>query len=157
MSIREAVIDYSKGDRLRNYWRLFQWRERCPSKAVRNLFTFFLNRMAHRHGGYIGNGAVIQSIPCLPHGLHGIYISRYARIGKDCCIYQNVTIGEVNRIAPRIGDHCLIGAGAVLVGDIKIGDFVKIGAGAVVFTDVPTHSTVVAVPPRIIVRGTGND
>ncbi len=157
MSIRETLTDWSKGDRLHTFWRLFRWRERCPIKAVRDILTFFLNRMAHRHGGYIGNGASFTAKPFLPHGLHGIYISRYAHIGADCCIYQNVTIGEVNRVAPRIGDHCLIGAGAVIVGSIKIGDHVKIGAGAVVHTDVPSYSTVVSQPSRIIVRGTEND
>lgn len=69
----------------------------------------------------------------------------------------HVTIGSVGKKAPQIGDHCFIGAGATIVGDIRIGDFVKIGAGAVVFTDVPNHSTVVAGPPRMIVRGSGND
>ena len=156
MSIRETITDYSKGDCLHSYWRLFHWRERCSVKAVRNIFTFCLNRMAHRHGGYIGNGATFGSLPLLPHGLHGIYISRYARIGTDCCIYQNVTIGEVNLISPQIGNCCLIGAGAVIVGKVKIGDHVKIGAGAVVCTDIPSYSTVIAQPPRIIVRGTEN-
>lgn len=157
MKIRETIINYSKGDRLRNYWRLFRWRERCPFKAVRDILTFLLNRMAHRHGGYIGNGASFDSLPFLPHGLHGIYVSRYAHIGADCCIYQNVTVGEINRAAPQIGDHCLIGAGAVIVGNVRIGNHVKIGAGAVVCMDIPDHSTVVAQPPRIIARGIEND
>lgn len=88
----------------------------------------------------------------LPHGLHGVFISRYAKIGRDCWIYQNVTIGEVDRSAPEIGDGCLIGAGAALVDGIKIGNDVKIGAGAVVCTDIPDGCTVVAQPPRVIVR-----
>ena len=71
-------------------------------------------------------------------------------MGDNCLIYQNVTIGEVNRKAPVIGDNCLIGAGAVLIGDIKIGSFVKIGAGAVVNTDIPDHCTVVSQPVRIL-------
>lgn len=153
MSMREAVTDWSKGDRLHIFWRLFRWREQCSVKAVRDGLTCLLNRMARRHGGYIGSGAAFAAPPLLPHGLHGIYISRYARIGAGCCIYQNVTIGEVNRIAPQIGDHCLIGAGAVIVGSVRIGDHVKIGAGAVVSTSIPSYSTVVAQPPRIIVRG----
>ena len=45
--------------------------------------------------------------------------------------------------------------GMVFFGGIKIGDYVKIGAGAVVCTDVPSHSTVVSQPSRIIVRGAG--
>ncbi len=56
----------------------------------------------------------------------------------------------MNGRAPQIGDGCLIGANASLVGDIRVGRFAKIGAGAVVFADVPEGATVVAQPPRVI-------
>ena len=150
MGFRAWITDYSKGDSLRLYWRLFFWRQRMKKGFLYQVLTFCLNRMARRHGGYIGNGAALADIPSLPHGLHGVYISRYASIGPGCRIYHNVTIGEVDGRAPSIGANCLIGAGAVLVGDIRIGDHVKIGAGAVVARDVPAHSTVVAPPPRIL-------
>lgn len=153
MSLRERLSDWSKGDNLGLYWRLFGWRSRTGSKALQDVLTLFLNRMARKHGGYIGRGAVFQGEPILPHGLHGVYISRYASIGADCWIYQNVTIGEIDRKAPQIGEGCLIGAGAVVVGGIKIGNHVKIGAGAVVNTDVPDGCTVVAQPSRILYRG----
>lgn len=146
------IREFSKGDNLALFWKLFRLRDRTKKRPLRQVLTFLLNRMAHRHGGYIGNGAVFRGIPVLPHGLHGIFISRYAKIGRDCWIYQNVTIGEVDRVAPEIGDGCLIGAGAVIVGGIKIGDHVKIGAGAVVSADVPDNCTVVAQPPRVIFR-----
>ena len=153
MSIRERIDDYSKGNDLRRFWRLFRRREQTKSRLWRKVLTFHLNRMAHRRGGYIGNSAVIRGVPSLPHGLHGIYISRYAVVGEGCRIYQNVTIGEVEHRAPEIGDNCLIGAGAVLVGGIKIGSNVKIGAGTVLSTDVPDNCTDVSQPPRIIARG----
>ena len=153
MSLRGVVVDLSCGNELRWFWRPFRLRERARTKWGRDVLTFFVNRSAQRHGGYIGNGAVIDGIPVLPHGLRGVYISRYARIGRECWIYQNVTIGEAGRRAPRIGDRCLIGANAVLVGDITIGDDVKVGAGAVVSTDIPSGSTVVAQPPRILTGG----
>lgn len=153
MSMRERLTDYSLGNDLRRYWRLFYRRERTKNKFYADLLTFWLNRMAHKRGGYIGRDAKIKSIPSLPHGLHGIYISRYARIGSGCRIYQNVTIGEVGGKAPQIGDHCLIGAGACLVGGVRIGSNVKIGAGAVVASDVPDNCTVVSVPPRFLVKG----
>ena len=108
--------------------------------------------MAHKHGGYVGAGTDIKEVPSLPHGLHGIYISRYSSIGAGCRIYQNVTIGEIEQKAPQIGNNCLIGAGSVIVGDIKIGENVKIGAGAVVFADIPDNSTVVSQPPRILTK-----
>ncbi len=65
-------------------------------------------------------------------------------------IYQNVTIGEVNKKAPVIGDNCLIGAGAVIIGGVKIGSHVKVGAGAVVSTDIPDGCTVVSQAVRMI-------
>ena len=134
VNLRERIMDYSLGNNLGRFWRLFRRRERTSSKLWADVLTFFLNRMAHRRGGYIGRGARIEGIPSLPHGLHGIYISRYASIGPGCRIYQNVTIGEVNGRAPRIGEGCLIGAGAVLVGDIQVGPGARIGAGAAVST-----------------------
>ncbi len=124
--IRERLIDYSKGDNLRRFWALFKRCGNAKNKHVKEMLTFFCNRSAHRHGGYVGPGAEFAEIPSLPHGLHGVYISRYASIGAGCRIYQNVTIGEVDRRAPCIGANCLIGAGAVIVGDVRIGDNVRI-------------------------------
>ena len=152
MHLRERLMDVSLGNDLRLYWRFFRLRERAGSRLLGDVLTFLLNRMAHKRGGYIGRGARIAGVPSLPHGLHGIYISRYASIGAGCRIYQNVTIGEVNGRAPQIGDGCLIGAGAVLIGGIRVGDGARVGAGAGVCTDVPEGCTVVAQPSRVIVR-----
>lgn len=150
MSIRRKVIDYSRGNNLDQFWHLYHLQKKIKSGIFHDILTFLMSRCAHRHGGYIGPDTLIDGIPSLPHGLHGIFISRYARIGENCWIYQNVTIGEVNRKAPVIGNNCLIGAGAVLIGDIRIGNDVKIGAGAVVNTSIPDGCTVVAQPARIL-------
>ena len=157
MSLREKLVDYSCGNNLGLYWRLFYRRARTKRRWKALLLTFLLNRMAHRHGGYIGFGAEIDGIPSLPHGLHGVYISRYAHIGAGCRIYQNVTVGEVNGKAPRVGKNCLIGANACLVGDITVGDGARIGAGAAVAVDVPPGCTVTAQSPRILERGWDRD
>lgn len=150
MNIREAFIDYSKGDNLAHFWNLYKWQCNAKNRLLHDILKFLMCRCAHRHGGYIGPGAVIDKPISLPHGLHGIYISRYAVVGANCRIYQNVTIGEVDGCAPVIGHDCLIGAGAVIVGNIKIGSYTKIGAGAVVSSDIPESCTVVSQPPRII-------
>lgn len=149
-SMKEYLMDYSKGDNLDFIWKLYKLKHRTSNPVLKKACTFLLNRCAHRHGGYIGADAILKEIPSLPHGIHGIYISTFAEIGHGCRIYQNVTIGEVNRKAPVIGDGVLIGAGAVLLGDIKIGNNVKIGAGAVVNKNIPDNCTVVAQPVRII-------
>lgn len=157
MSALERMIDRSKGDDLRRFWKLFRRREQAKGRLSRYVLTYRCNRLARRHGGYVGPGAVFGGIPSLPHGLHGVFISRYAAIGAGCRIYQNVTIGEVDGKAPVIGRNCLIGAGAVIVGGVRIGDNVKVGAGAVVSRDVPEDCTVVAPGPRVIVRGRSRD
>ena len=78
----------------------------------------------------------------------GIVIHPNARIGDDCVIRQNVTIG-----APALrrgddvavlGDRVEIGAGAAIIGRVRVGDDVHIGPNAVVMTSVPASSTVVA-------------
>lgn len=150
MSIRRQIIEYSRGNSLAWFWRFYRLQKAAKHPLFRDVFAFLMSRSAHRHGGYVGPDTVFRDVPTLPHGLHGVFISRYAVIGKDCWIYQNVTVGEVDRKAPVIGDGCLIGAGAVIVGDIHIGSNVKIGAGAVVRTDIADGCTVVAQPPRVI-------
>ena len=156
MSIRGFFTYWSRGDRMGGLWRLYSLRSRARHRLTRDLWTLLLNRSARRHGGYLGPEAVIQGRPVLPHGLHGVYISRYATIGPGCRIYQNVTIGEVGGKAPFIGPKGLIGAGEVFVGGRRVRAGAKVGAGAVVCQDIPEGCTVVAGPPRILKRGDGH-
>lgn len=55
---------------------------------------------------------------------------------------------------PTIGNNCLIGAGAKIIGNVHIGNNVRIGANAIVVDDVPDNCTVVMNKPRVIVRHT---
>ena len=82
----------------------------------------------------------------------GIIISGDTVIGDDVVIRNNVTIGLRRtglRGAPLIGNRVDIGAGAVILGNIRIGDDVSIGANAVVLRDVPAHSIAVGVPAAV--------
>ena len=89
------------------------------------------------YGSYIGPTAKFESEPCFPHGIIGVFISGGSTIGKNCVIFQQVTIGS-NALkgspgygAPVIGDNCYIGAGAKIIGNVKIGNNCRIGANAV--------------------------
>jgi serine O-acetyltransferase len=62
-------------------------------------------------------------------------------IGKNCLIYQQVTIGSFNG-APIIGNNVTICSGAVILGNITIGNNVSIGANATVLNNVPDNTTV---------------
>lgn len=104
-------------------------------------------------GTNLGSGAHFETPPNLPHHLNGIIVSHYAKIGKNCTIHQQVTIGQSEgNGAPIIGDNVMIGAGAKIIGNVKIGNNVKIGANAVVVKDVPDNATAVGVPARIILK-----
>jgi serine O-acetyltransferase len=88
----------------------------------------------------------------LPHP-NGIVIHPNARIGPNCLIFQQVTIGtREGSSAPEIGGHVDIGAGAKILGAVRIGDHVCIGANAVVLSDVPEGSTAVGVPAVVLRR-----
>lgn len=108
-------------------------------------------------GTDLGHGAIFDSPPILPHGLNGIIIAHDAKFGYNCTILQQVTIayGD-NDTAATIGNNCLIGTGAKIIGGVTIGDNVRIGANAVVVNDIPSNCTAVGVPARIIHRDIKN-
>ena len=89
----------------------------------------------------------------LPHFGLGVVIHPKTVIGYNCKIYQGVTIGSRNgthkSTPPIIGDNVIIGANAVLLGDIRIGNNVIIGAGAVVLNSIPDNCIAVGVPAVI--------
>lgn len=60
---------------------------------------------------------------------------------------QPLDVGEV-----EVGDSCFIGEGATILKGVHIGQHAVIGAGAVVTSDIPAYSLAVGVPARPIRR-----
>lgn len=87
----------------------------------------------------------------LPHP-NGIVIHPEVKIGANCLIFQQVTLGTDGKRhgVPWLGAHVDVGAGARILGPVRIGDHAMIGANAVVLTDVPAHATAVGIPAHII-------
>ena len=89
----------------------------------------------------------------MDHG-HGVVIGETAIVGNDVTLYQGVTLGgtgkEKGKRHPTLGNNVLVGAGAKVLGSITIGNNVKIGAGSVVVKDVPSDTTVVGIPAKIV-------
>jgi len=100
-------------------------------------------------------GAEIGSNFFIDHG-SGTVIGETTKIGDNCTIYQNVTLGgtslERKKRHPTVGNNVVIGAGAKVLGPIRIGNNVKVGANSVVVNDIPDDCVVVGVPGRIISR-----
>jgi serine O-acetyltransferase len=86
----------------------------------------------------------------LPHPT-GVVIHGDVRIGDNCMVMQQVTIGQLaSGGVPVLGSHVYIGAGAKVLGPVMIGDGAQVGANAVVLKDVPPGATAVGIPARII-------
>jgi len=84
----------------------------------------------------------------------GFVAGETAVIGDNVSILQGVTLGGTGKADedrhPKIGDGVLIGAGAIILGNIRIGECARVGAGSVVVKDVPPRVTVVGVPARVV-------
>lgn len=82
-----------------------------------------------------------------------IVINENARIGKNCRIHENVTIGATSgsKQAPVLGDNIFLGSGSRVIGNIEIGNDIAIGAGAVVVKSFTTPGiTLGGVPAKVI-------
>lgn len=136
------------------FWMAREKMLNCPGK---HHLEKYLCKIIRKH-----YGAGIPILPDInrfatPHGFYGIFISQRAKVGDGCVIYQQVTIGSndfenIRGGAPTIGNNCLIGAGAKIIGNVHVGNNVRIGANAIVVDDVPDNCTVVMNKPRVIVR-----
>jgi len=100
-------------------------------------------------GADIPTNCRIEGGLLLPHP-NGIVIHPDARIGPNCLVFQQVTIGVARGGVPRIEGHVDIGAGAKVLGPITVGAHARIGANAVVVSDVPPGATVVGIPARVL-------
>lgn len=83
---------------------------------------------------------------------HGCIVNTSATIEHECQLddFVHVAPGAVLAGNVKVGKRSFIGANAVINQGLTIGDDVIIGAGAVIINDVPSNSTVVGNPGRII-------
>ena len=145
----EVLLTYSGFHALLTY-RIAHWflRRKIPilPRVISQLARWVTGVEIHP-GAKIGMGFFID------HGM-GVVIGETAEIGNYVTLFQGVTLGgtgkERGKRHPTLGDHVVVGAGAKVLGNIRIGDFVKIGANSVVLRSVPSNSTVIGIPGRII-------
>ncbi|CAN5417616.1 hypothetical protein BH10ACT10_BH10ACT10_01730 [soil metagenome] len=137
-------------------YRLGRWTLTAPLpiRPVVHAFYFALYSMVRLATGIdiprsarIGPGFTI-------HHFGGIIISPHAKVGSDFTIRHGVTVGSAkddDRV-PVIGDRVVVGAHALILGDIVVGNDVTIGAATLVLADCPDDCVVVGVPGRVVGR-----
>jgi serine O-acetyltransferase len=93
----------------------------------------------------IGPGLIV-------HNAVGVLIL-VKRMGHSCTLTQDVSIGTIRgEQRPTIGNNVFFGAGSKVFGPVTIGDNVVVCPNSFVAGDVPSNSTVMGVPARIISR-----
>ena len=109
----------------------------------------FLTGIEIHPAARIGKGVFID------HGM-GVVIGETAVVGDYCLLYQGVTLGgtgkERGKRHPTLGRNVTVGAGAKILGNINIGSNARVGAVSVVLRDIPSNSTVVGIPGRIVAQ-----
>lgn len=138
----KVMLHYRAAHRLYERGHYF-WARWISQRAVRK------TGIEIHPGAKIGKGLFID------HG-NGVIIGETAVIGDNVTLYQGVTLGgtgkEHGKRHPTVGNNVMISAGAKVLGSFTIGDNSKIGAGSVVLSEVPSNSTVVGVPGRVVKR-----
>ena len=123
--------------------------------SFRSLFYFRIGKIKW-FIQFLGKGMQHLRINNIPIGSGLLLFHAYGtilnanKIGKNCRIVHNVTLGDKNGGKPTIGDNVEILANAVIFGDIKIGNNCVIGPGAVVFKSIPDNCVVVGNPAYIL-------
>lgn len=102
----------------------------------------------------IGNGAAVNSyVQMYGHG--GIDIGDKAQVGPNTVItttghdYLSTDL-DSNYAGIKIGERAWIGANCTVLPGVSIGDHAVIGAGAVVAGDIPSNCVALGVPARVI-------
>lgn len=152
MSIRSLLVGPDQNE----FWKHREKLLRSKNRLVKRYHRLMCSRILYKNNASIEERTQIDGRITFPHGLNGILISAGAKIGKNCTVFHQVTIGSntaqgsKSQGSPTLGDNVYVGAGAKIIGNVKIGNNVRIGANCVVVEDVDDNTTVVLNKPRLI-------
>ncbi len=130
---------------------VFLIRRILTSKGIKRIF--YRLRLIHKYGIFIGKHTEIDAGLQLPHP-NGIIIGDYVKIGGNCTIYQQVTIGVAGldnisaKSYPNIGDNCILFSGAKILGDIKLSNNTVVGANSVLLMNTEKNSIYAGIPAK---------
>ena len=132
------------------YHRIAHW---LHCRGLKFLARFVSQWSRFWTGIEIHPGATIGKRLVIDHGM-GIVIGETAELGDDVLLYQGVTLGgtgkDVGKRHPTIGSNVMIGSGAKVLGPFTVGDNSRIASNAVVLSAIPSDSTAVGVPAKVV-------
>lgn len=133
----------------KEFRNLLQYRLKNPSRTLIGMIQFVIARVLWKpleslyiYTKEIGGGLYIQ------HGFATIISAE--KIGKNCRIYQQVTIGYKQEHCPILEDNVSVTCGAKVLGKVTMHANSLAAAGAVVVKDVPENAIVGGVPAKVL-------
>jgi sugar O-acyltransferase (sialic acid O-acetyltransferase NeuD family) len=105
-------------------------------------------------GNVIGAGSILTN---------QIRIGDHVHINLDCTIGHDAVFEDFVTLAPGVhisgnvtlSQGCNVGTGANILEKINVGSWSTVGAGSTIVRDVPSNTTVVGVPGRVIKKREG--
>jgi serine O-acetyltransferase len=141
-------------------YRVREWARRRPSAFVPGLCDRMMEIL---HQTAISREAKLGVGVYFPHGcahIHGdttigdgVIVGVHSGIGLRGSFFSD----QMGTKGPTIGAYTRVGTGSKVLGNVTIGERAVIGAGAVVIGDVPEAATVVGVPARVVRQGPVGD
>ena len=152
--MRKAIRDpiYTK-----MFWEQWEIALNGDTEVERARAKLKCNMITKKYAASIGVNRKVKRFTT-PHGFAGIHISTGATVGTGCTIFQHVVIGSNTLLDsssqgfPVVGNDVYIGAGAMIIGNVRVGNNVRIGANCVVTKDVPDNCLVVGPAAVVIPR-----
>ena len=133
----------------KEFRNLLQYRLKNPSRSASSFIHFIIARILWKpleslyiYTPDIGGGLYIQ------HGFSTIISAK--KIGENCRIYQQVTIGYKKDLCPVLENNVSVTCGAKVLGGVTMHANSLAAAGAVVVSDVPENAIAGGVPAKII-------
>lgn len=147
MEMLYAVVCYYRMPKFR-VRVLVRWLTMTNSSYMKEKIS---NKLVIKYGMEISKNSEIGSNLRIEH-YNGIVFGLGTKIGDNCTVYQQVTIGQKNGKYPVIGNNVIIYPGARILGGITVGDNSIIAPNSVVLHDVSENDTVAGVPAKSIKR-----
>ncbi len=129
---------------------IWKVKEKClmKNRFFSKFYIFLYNYYQFEHGSSVSYKMKYSEKLIFPRGMKQVVIAEDVVFGKNCTVYQQVTIDNCllkdskSLGVPKIGDDCIIYPGAKIIGNIVIGNNVIIGANAVVENDIADNTVV---------------
>ncbi len=144
---RDLITNKDSGFLCKCIFVTYRIGRQTKSKLLRKFVTIFHSFFSMLSNCSIPYACNIGDRVLFKHGFSGVYLSSGAKIGNNCTILHNVTVGSKyldKSSSPKIDSNVLIGVGAVIVGDIKIGSNSKISPNSFVMENIDSGTIIIS-------------